>query len=124
MGGDGAEHRITHIGKKLVIGQITRPDQLDPGLVETALHELFGEDAGLYRRNEYEDRLRGSVARALQEWSKIRILQRHANRFYDLTAGRQVAILERRLGLLAWRKVAHDRHDLLDIILDRPVRHD
>src|SRR5689334_24735449 len=74
---DRAHHGIAHPRQIFIIGNIAGPNKLDAGLVESSLNELLGEDRGLARRNEDEQRIRSTIACPLQKGSKIWIRQRH-----------------------------------------------
>ncbi len=75
----GADHRIAHAVEQIVIHDVAGADDLDAGLVEPALDELFDEGAALPGGNEDEDRVGLLVGRALQERREIGIGERKAD---------------------------------------------
>ena len=93
-----AEHLIAHGVELVVVGEVAGADDLDPRLVQAALGELLGEDAGLRAREIDERRVRIDVADALQERREVGIGERNADRFDDLSAELGEALLERGLG--------------------------
>ena len=82
----GAERGVAHIRQQVVVGHVARADQLDAGLVETALDILLHEGAALAGRDEDEDRVGLGVGCALQERREVRIGERHSDGFDDLAA--------------------------------------
>jgi hypothetical protein len=79
-----ADHLVARSVKRIVVGQIAGPNDLDARVGQTALGELFGKNAGLRAGEINEGRIRIDVAYPLQEWGKIRISKRDANRLDDL----------------------------------------
>ncbi len=123
MRGDGADHLVAHAVEQVIVGHVARADDLDPGLVEPALDELFDEGAALPGRHKDEDGVGLGVGRALQERREIRIGEREADRLHDLAASLGEGVLEGGLRVDAGRIVRHHGDDLLDAVLGRPVRH-
>ena len=119
----GAEGGVADVGEKIVIGDVAGSDQLDARLVEPALDELFHEDGAEARRHEHEHRVRLVVGHALEERREVRVLQRHADLLGDRAAALFEGVAEPFLGVDARSVVGDDGDDLLDPVLERPVRH-
>jgi hypothetical protein len=122
--GDRSEHGVAHAVEKVVVGHVTRADQLDPGLVEPTFDELLDEHPALSGWNEDEDRIRAGVARALQKWGKVGRHQRHPQ-FADHLASRLAkALFEGHLGIVTRTIVRHHGDDLPDAVLGGPISDD
>src|SRR5262249_49963022 len=94
MRGDHPQHLIAHIVELVVVGEVARADDLDPGTGQAALGELLGENARLRAGEVDEGGIGVEVADTLQERRKVRIGQRNADRFDDLAAELGEALLE------------------------------
>jgi hypothetical protein len=68
-----ADHLVARSVKRIVVGQIAGPNDLDARVGQTALGELFGKNAGLRAGEINEGRIRIDVAYPLQKWGKIRL---------------------------------------------------
>ena len=123
MRGHGAERRVAHAGEKVIVGHVAGADQLDPRLVEAALDEFLHEHGALAGRHKDEHRVRRVVLDALQERGEIRILQRHANLLLDRSAALLEGLREPFLGVDAGAVIGDKGDDLLDPVLQRPLRH-
>ena len=75
-----ADHLVARSVKRIVVGQIAGPNDLDARVGQTAFGELFGKNAGLRAGEIDEGRIRIDIADPLQERGKIRISKRDANR--------------------------------------------
>src|SRR5207302_1026442 len=75
--GHDTEHDVALPGKLVIVGQITRADDLDVGLVEPTLNELARKGAALLSGEIDEGGIRREIANALQERCEIRISERH-----------------------------------------------
>ena len=118
------QHLIAHVVELVVVGEIARADDLDPGTGQAALGELLGENAGLRAGEIDEGGIGVEVADALQERRKVRIGQRNADRFDDLAAELGEALLECGLRFGARRPFVDQRDDPLAAVLGRPLAHD
>src|SRR5262249_48662096 len=115
------EHLIPHIVELVVVGEIARADDLDPGTGQAALGELLGENAGLRAGEIDESGIGVEVADALQKRRKVRIGQRDADRFDDLAAEYGEALLERVLPFCARRTIVDQRDDSLGSVRGLPL---
>src|SRR5262249_38833656 len=111
--GDRPQDRVAHGRQKLIVRNVSWADQFDSGFIQTPLHKLLGERASLDGWHEYKYRLRGRVARTLQERGEVWILQRHADEFRDLSPSCQITAFENCLGLVTRTKLRPPPHRLL-----------
>ena len=96
---DDAEGDVAHVVELVVVGHITRGDQLDARLVETALAELLHESGALSGGQEEEHRIGLQVGDLLQERREIGALQWRADLADDLAAIERELALEELLGV-------------------------
>src|SRR6185295_4760856 len=78
-GGNDAERRVTHVLDRALVGYLPRANDFDLARIDTAFGERLAERGRLSTaRNEYENRFRIEILRALHERGKVGIGYRHA----------------------------------------------
>ena len=120
---DDADRGIADVGQQIVIGDVAGGDQLDARLVEAALGELLHEGGARARGDEDEHRVGRIVLDALQEGREIGVLQRHADLLHHRAATLGEHVAEPLLRVAAGAVIGHQRDDLVDVVLEAPLRH-
>ena len=123
MGSHHAERRIAHVGELVVVGDVAGGDQADARLVEAALGEFLHEGRALAGRQEDEQGFGRVVLHPLQERREVGGLERRADLLDDLAAALLEHVAEPFLGVVAGAVVGDQRHDLVDVVLQTPLRH-
>src|SRR5437762_5155861 len=121
---DDAEHHIALTGKLVIIGEVAGADDLDVGLVESALDELARERTALLAREIDERGVRCEIANALEKWREIRISERYLQLLDHLPAAGRERVRERGFRFSARRPIVDQRHNSLAAVLGRPFAHD
>src|SRR5262249_12701252 len=120
---DCANHSVAHVIQLVVIGDITRTKEPNPGVSEATLCKLFGE-SHFARWREHKDGIRSVIARLLEERREIEVLKWDAKSFNDFAADRGEALFERDLGFDAGSVIRNNGHYPPDAVLGRPIAQD
>src|SRR5207248_6940305 len=95
--GDQSQRRLAHRLQHAIVGEIARGDDLDTGLLESALLVTLDERDGLTaRREEHENRFGPRVLDPLQKRREVGVLQGRAYAVDDLSVGSLERLDERR----------------------------
>ena len=116
-----AQRTVTHVVQLVVIGHVTRSDELDACFVQAALEKLLHDSRTRAGGHKHKQGIRLAVAHFLQERGKVRVAHGHAQGLCHLAAIEDQAIFEKFLSVDARAVVRDQAHHFLDAVFGRPV---